>query len=716
MKFNVKRTALVTSLLIFSGLAMGAKITDDKVKIGTPTSGANKEIIFDNGSATPPSVRLNTTSSKLEFTNDGANYKAIGSGSGGGSGVNYLQDLNGDFEAGVTGWTNSGGTFVASSTTPITGAQSGVFTASATAQFVETSLITKQLDAGGRSCSATFDYNWVGTVGQLQARVLDSTNAVIAGPVDLAVTTSGQTLPAQLPLFDCDAASQFKVRITSTAASAAIKIDNAFIGYGKNSLQVSQADLIAAAQTSPTTTAAQTTSATYVDMTYNSTRIDVLQGRATAAVGNLAGVTIANLSSGKYEVTANFSFQITSQTTTTNCLAQIHDGTDFGGTAAPAYTVRESSDTNQNGKDNNVAISVFNYSTPQATRTFRMQAFRASGNGVCNIATVQWVIKYFPLNANNALTLETSGWRVDASISGANPSLGSANVATYAEITNAAWTMTQNSGSLPVKIPCSGTNPATGLTCAAGNESLGVQFDIPVAGPALVCAAFTNFLNTTGGTAVDNTFSVFETNNTDATVNIQSNNQRVTSQINTAGQTNGFPHQNCGIMNFSTAGTKTIRLKYTQSVTGAVVGGSISMDGSAPQGARDFHITVIPIGNQFPTPVFTDLQNSLKESARSPGVLAQAKVHSAFINNSGSACTVGSTVGNFISSVTRSAAGQCTMNFIAGTFPSVANCVAMGNANQTRLSSLTNTQVIIQSENSSGVAADASFNFICTGY
>jgi hypothetical protein len=668
MKFNMKRTALVTALLIFSGLAMGAKITDDKLKVGNPTSGANKELVFDNGTATPPSVRLNTSSTKLEFTNDGTNYKAIGSGSGGASGVNYLQDLNGDFEAGATGWTNVGGTFIASSSTPIAGAQSGLFTASATGQTLDSSLITKQLGAGGRTCSATFEYNWQGTAGQLNVRVLDQTNALIAGPVDLVVTTATQSIQAQLPLFECDAATQFKIRITSTAASAALKLDNAFIGYGLNGLQVSQAEVFGQAVMSPTSTPAQTTSASFVNMVYNSAIIATYNGKVSAGSGNDVSIVLANAPAGKYEIIAihNLNLQNPSGSGSNVCQSRIYDGTSEGDVGQMyGQTIRAVADAEQTGDDENTVHAVYSFSTNQTNKTFHIQARRLGAAAfLCSVATVQWVVKYYPLNANNALTMETSSWFIDANIGGTSPSLGASSISTLTEITSSALTMTVNTGSLPATIPCSSTNPSTGLSCAAGNESIGVTFDLPQAGNVFACAKFSHNATVNNGT-VSAGFVLVETGNSNQTV-LQSANQKVSSEISTAASVaNGFPHTVCGVLKFATAGKKTLRVMYEQFISGTIAGNVLITDQSTNVAERDFHITVIPISNQFPSPVFTDLQNTLnsKVTAATSGI----KSASALVIYSGGTPIISRNNG-LIQSIADTAVGIAGLTFVPGLF------------------------------------------------
>lgn len=720
-------------IFTFSPLVMAQQsIQSDSLKLGRPNTN-NKTLTFEiNQGAANPKIRANGSTQKIEFANDGVNYKGIGSGSGGGGGINALLDSNFDFEAGTTSWTNSGGTFTTSNTPALNGSASGLWSSSASGQTLRSALIAIPAAFIGRSCQVDGLYRFPsGNAGSLVWEVLDGSDNVLA-QADVVVTSGSDVRTISFPQFTCPTSGSFRFGLRSTGASGVtVRIDDIFLGSGRNTISISQADLIASAQTSPSSTAAQTTSATYVDMTYNSTRVDVLQGRATAAAGNLVGITIASLSPGKYEVFANFSFQITSQTTTTNCLAQIHDGTDFGGTAAPAYTVREASDTNQNGKDNNVATSVFNYASAQSTRTFKMQAFRASGNGTCNIATVQWIVKYYPLNANNAVTFETSGWNVSGTIFAdeLTVSLGTGNVSSYTGLSSSSGVLVANSGSAPVQITCSSTNAPTGTTCSTGNEQIGIAYDIPDAGLYEACFDFSYFQNLGANTAAFPNFRLYDTNPSDdsdvskplGTGFVQGN------AAGTVGFTSGSNISLCRDILYSTVGKKAVRVKYTQAVTGTPTSSIVQTcaiggcGGGASFGQRGVEFRIKKKNQQSPSPVFTDLQNSLKERVRITGATSQPVVLSAFIQNNGVTCGASGLIGsNFVSSISRTAPGVCAINLVAGTFPlSASTCVATSTQStvpHTIISNLTQTAIGVTTQNTSHANTDGNYFLQCVGY
>lgn len=67
---------IALTLLLASSQAFAAKITDDMLKIGRSASG-NKTIELNIGSSTNPKIRYNSSSSKIEFTNNGSDYSPL---------------------------------------------------------------------------------------------------------------------------------------------------------------------------------------------------------------------------------------------------------------------------------------------------------------------------------------------------------------------------------------------------------------------------------------------------------------------------------------------------------------------------------------------------------------------------------------------------------------------------------------------------------------
>lgn len=309
-------------------------------------------------------------------------------------------------------------------------------------------------------------------------------------------------------------------------------------------------------------------------------------------------------------------------------------------------------------------------------------------------------------------------WKVDANISGANPSLGTSSVSSYTGIENGSLTLTNNTGSgnIAAQIPCSSTNSPSGTTCSAGSESVGVSFNLPAAGDVMACASFGHNIQTDQTTDVINaTFQIVETPSNAQTIS-QEGKTRVGSG-NTASSSNTydvtFPHRVCGTFTFSSAGQKTLRLMYEQSVSGTPLASAIQADASTSNGQRDVHFEVYPINQQMPAPILVGSVTS--------NLTGSARVESASINCDASASVIRQT-GSWISAVANAVDGgayrSCTLTFASGMFSVAPSCVAtnaQGAAGgalpvQTTSGYNTTTSLIV-----SGPDSDFDFSVICMG-
>lgn len=100
------------------------------------------------------------------------------------------------------------------------------------------------------------------------------------------------------------------------------------------------------------------------------------------------------------------------------------------------------------------------------------------------------------------------------------------------------------------------------------------------------------------------------------------------------------------------------------------------------------------------------------------GAGPQSIIVSAQIHNNGSACSITSQDGSWISSAVRSGQGTCLLTFATGTFTGVPRCVNSGLYPNDWNPAPTTTQVGVTSLNVSGgtyVTVDADFHIICMG-
>lgn len=196
-------------------------------------------------------------------------------------------------------------------------------------------------------------------------------------------------------------------------------------------------------------------------------------------------------------------------------------------------------------------------------------------------------------------------WYVNASITGANPSLGVSNVASYTEIIDAGLTLTPVSGSAAVGVMCSTTNAATApstsaTTCAAGSESIGINFTIPEPGTYEVCTQFSWDGQADTAEAVIATFQLIETPTSAQTLTLESD---VKVQGKVGGMTiatgadasNALPYNLCGLFNWQSAAsgtTKGVRLMFEQLVTGSPDTSAVLADANSSVGQRNINFRV----------------------------------------------------------------------------------------------------------------------------
>lgn len=230
------------------------RIPTNKTYVGQKSS-ADKDFIFDlNAGSSNPVIRAEGSSGRLKFSNDGVNFKSFGSGAGGGAGVNLLVD-NADFESGSGFWTNSGGTWAvyqnSSASQPnydptkvLFDTASGVFDASTTGQYVETTAYTIPEGLKNTSCLARIAYR--GGDANLKLQVYDGTGTIVStnGTNAEVVLTSATNKSTAEVGFRCPSSGSIKLRVASTADAAEIQIDNAKLGDEDRFFRASQAQLL----------------------------------------------------------------------------------------------------------------------------------------------------------------------------------------------------------------------------------------------------------------------------------------------------------------------------------------------------------------------------------------------------------------------------------------------------------------------------------------
>ena len=612
-KFNSKFGPLGW-LLLFVLVAMGAGVGTNTFRIGDKT-GSNIKIQMGEGE-----LSWNDTTSKMQFSNDsGVSSKDIGAGAGGGSGINLLAESNFDFETGdpPVDWTESAGTFIADVGTGFD-LQSGSWDAAAAANTLDSALVVVPDGLEDRDCNATIQFNYAsGSGGDYKFQVLDSGANVLAEK-DLSVTTKWAK---DLLMFTCPDADSIRIRITSTVNGGIILLDNATLGK-TDFVDISQTELVFSGHFEKVASCAWfRTGTSFADFPVDTDCPAISVGFSSQAVDatdtDLPQVKFTNMRPGVYVATV------------------IHSQSNVAGESA-VYRMEVNGDATVLDRPvwGHLTISGDNV-TGAGSITFRvntsgqiilkMQGRATSGSVVINnkdnTPTLAFRVVKYPDQSSEAITLETIGEHWDVNIGGDSPDLGNATIAAYVETTAASLDMVINNNSKSAEIPCSTTNPSTGLTCSSGSESVGIVIDISTTGRYKACFEFSSLIQINADasiTTMRNSFQIIETPNNAQTF-LQLGNTRVTygsKQIQTAGSAmiEAQTHIVCGQFVFTSTGQKTLRLMRETLVggTGAnVTLNQMHIDRNAALGQHDLHIIVDKMDQTFPTPAFTDLTNSL---------------------------------------------------------------------------------------------------------
>ena len=633
---------------------------------------------------------------------------------------NYIK--NGTFEQNnKNSLTDANAIATVSASSPMSGTYSLVIDAGTSGHLVK--MLGRTMTQTGGNCEATFTYT--GDASLYKAYVLQSSTKVSA---ELTLQNAGTNfIPASL-IFPCGAGTAPDVTIEATSASAAsFKIDDVYAGQPVNIGTVAQASFFGGMEQAGAGSCeyAENTSTGLSDFkdlgSSSGCNAWTTSGSVTATGTNDHRPVLSNLAPGTYQVTVSGVFlnSVANQL----CLYRLSDGTT-------TYQPQGSAGPNAaNGVTTNTLIFHVPYTTPQSSITLKIQA-SDNGAGACSIYNLadinaSWKIYYFPSQAQTVVNMNTSGWYVDATMDGANPDLGVANVSSYTEITNASLTLKPQSGSAAVGTMCSSTNaataPSTGnTTCAAGSESVGINFSIPTPGAYEVCWYGGHYAQVDTGEGVSVTTQLVETPTNAQTITLEGGTRQSTyvggmtiASGADAAKTDSIT--NCSTFNWASSGIKGVRLMYEQQVTGVPDGSNLIADADASNGQRNMRFTVKPITTAMPMPLLVGGVTS--------NTSGMERVERALIASCTSTpCTITRQSGSWLSSVTRSTTGTYTLNFVAGMFTSAPSCFFTAGANSgsngshvSYITAPTTSSAGIIVESGSAALVDQTFDVICMG-
>jgi len=574
---------------------------------------------------------------------------------------------NGNFEARRAEWVASGGAFLTDSATQLYGKHSGTWDASALNQTLSTSAKASGIGLIGRKCAGELKYQYsTGASADYKIQAFLNGTTVVA-EADVASTTSPNVGLAVTAYFDCPTVSTDTLTlrlIANVANPGLIRVDNAFIGSDRNSLQLSQTTLVARASFAPTADCDwPLNSATFADFPTDAScpAITVAYSSQTVTTTDtdLPQIVFPSLSPGAYVVRVTFTSSYSSAVSNVRQF-RVTDGA----TSGPICVHDQVTATGGNGGEM-MSCSMYVNIANASAKTFKLQALE-DGAGSVNISntdgttlgtssgSLSFEVVRYPLSSAEALTFETTAWRYEGSILGTADVPLTTSLVTMSKVTNANLTLTNNVNTC--EITCDAAS-STGTTCA-GTEQVGVTCNVPTAG----------------------TYDV------EFTVPLES----ITSEsqlklVTTAEGSDTVVLDGNDITYISDPSSDTDQARASLRVKGtfALISGrnSIKLYGSKSGGTGGIvyvtgftadppiYIRINKSGEQLPAPIFTALQNLMKGSTS-----GNFRTVTALITVAASVPTITAQDGAWISSVVDNGAGDTSLNLGAQIFSSSPNC------------------------------------------
>jgi hypothetical protein len=390
-------------------------LKSDTVNVGDGTA-ADQDVNFDIGAgASNPKIGYNNGTSSIEFCNDGVTCKKIGSGAGGGAGLNMLADFNADMEAGTQNWTASGGALAEETTDVANGVKSLSWNPSATSQTLDSQAVTIDQDSfavlRGDSCSSVIYYLWpAGSSGDIQLKAIKGASTLLGEALDLKPTEAGTWRRAEVT-YPCPFNDTLKLRLESTTDAAVIKLDDAFQGRFEL-FDLSQSGLAGTSfypQTTNCTWARTNTAlgAFPTDSDCPGPTVNGSIGIWQTTDDDLPTQTINNLPAGKYVVRASVPTGGSNADAITSWALSDDGCSTFKGGGYDR-------DDGANQREQINLEGVFTYTTA-GNHTFEICAAASAGPAsILNADTtvrniLEWTIIYYPLASTQAVKLEQTG-------------------------------------------------------------------------------------------------------------------------------------------------------------------------------------------------------------------------------------------------------------------------------------------------------------------
>lgn len=624
---------------------------------------------------------------------------------------NMLAERNPGFESGRQFWTASGGTVatVTSGANLLNGKVSLTWDSNATGQTLRSALVPIPENLKGNTIQASCAVKVPSGTSSTKMQVWDGTNVL----AELTLPTLSKATESTLHLIAPNSGS-LAIRFISEASNEPLlAIDDCFLGKTPVLSIPKGASYVGSfTYTGDPNCRWQVTSATFTNFPADSDCVTtVADGSVLAPLTAIPGFRLQNPKAGRYVVRALGHFRKTNTNAGNWDIFRLSDGTLNG----------SGQGLGADNLDTTVGFltGTFTYTGTEGTRTIQIQAgttavsvaheIYAEGNG-----QLRFEVFFYPDEASQkVVNIDTSGWFAEANIfsSGTNAEMGTSNLSTYSEILHSGLTLDLKTNSQPLQITCDNA-VSTGSTCA-GTATLGVTANLPYAGKYEACFDFSHYKHQNGNGNIFVTFQVVSTDDgVDATF-VEGNSKLQSESGSTTNLVVSPPSKVCGVFDVSQAGRKSFKLYRVQSfsVPAVVVGNSILTDRDSSNGSRDVYVSIRPLSQVFPVPVFPEIQNVLKTGDK--GFHQQ----SARIVNNGSTCVADRTTGTWVSP-TRTGVGSCELTISGFTTAPVCKMTpSSGTApNMILVGDPTSSLVTTQCYNTTSAGnQDCNFHISCVG-
>jgi len=518
-------------------------------------------------------IHYDTDQSNIVF-DDGTDLRPVGSGTGGGSGINLVP--NADFEVNVNDWTASAGVITKEETTVAQGDGSLKWVPTNTAQTLTHTAVAIPSVLSGKNCYAEFVYTTnVGADGDYSFVIKDGVTELTTA-VSLPLSTDLTVWRKASAAFLCGAATSPVIEISTTVASPnPIYVDNFHVGsdfrIGVTASFEGWEQYVA------------------IDSATSSAGVPAVDGLAGGWTLSRGVFTPYQTSDGAWRLNFNVEGTGFSSTTGDFVLHGVTFKTGYfqGCSSVGGYTAGGS----------------FSQTSP-GSGTVVVRAATAM-----NLARVSCDVELDskPTWANETealpktVTLETQGWYIDANIGGGAINMGTTdNDSTYTVRADANISLTTTSGSATAYIGCD-AEIASGSTCT-NDQQPAVAFYAPAAGSYEVCMTFGNYLYVNNNNRVTTTFKLARTENDSDVIITEGGALRGMDFDNRSGftESRGTNISIC-FTDTLTTGLSTFKLfEQTNVVGGSNITGAISTNQVLTANDDRLHITVKSLTQNFP--------------------------------------------------------------------------------------------------------------------